>query len=96
MPKDVRQTFVRSVSKCLLLAGLDGVVTFLDQLFHRDVHLLTSEVVDGQALHYAVRVVGLDRHREAVDQTFLNAVRPIRRDAHRHPLPLQQIIHELG
>jgi len=58
----------------LLLAGLDGVIALLNQLLHRGVHLLACKVVDGQSLHYAVRVVWLDLHWKAVDQPSFNAV----------------------
>jgi len=66
------QNFVHKMS--LLLTGFDGVVSFLDQFFHGCVHLLASEVVNGQTLHYAVGAVGLDLDGEAVDQTRLDAV----------------------
>lgn len=57
-----------------LLARLDCVISFLLQFFHRDVHLLASKVVDLEPLHYAVRMVGLDLHWKAVDQSSLDAV----------------------
>lgn len=57
-----------------LLASLDRVVSFLLQFLHRRVHLLASKVVDVEPLHYAVRMVGLDLDRKAVDQAGLDAV----------------------
>jgi len=66
----------------LLLAGLDCVVAFLNQLLHGGIHLLASKFVDGQALHDAVCVVLVDLDREAVDQPSLDAVRAIRWNSH--------------